>query len=117
MYDLFLFGLLVTVGHLAVTYASTEIWRLEYKTYLALNVAVGLLVGIVSKVAAVAWKDRIDQIFKQELADREILIDLLLFIVTIVVGGLISSALVYRRYGLAGWAGAYVTNMVVSGLV
>jgi len=117
MYDLFLVGLALSIQHVAVAYAAIEIWKLDYRTYIMVTTGLGVVLGLILKVVIEGWKDRIEQVMRQEVADRELFPDLLLFLVTLIAGGLASAYLVYRRFGVMGWLGGFAANMVASWIV
>lgn len=117
MYDLFLVALALSVQHFAVAYAAIEIWKLDYRTYLMATTGFGIVMGLILKVFITGWKDRIGQVMREEVADKELLPDLLLFVVTLLAGGLASSYLVYRRFGVMGWLGGFAANMFASWIV
>ena len=117
MYDLFLAGLLLGGSHLAVAYGAAEVWKLDYKMYLAVTVGVGLATALVLKVLAVGWKGRIAAVIEEEMRAGELPIDVLLFFGALIVSGLLSSVIVYRRYGITGWLGAVGANWLASVVV
>lgn len=117
MYDLFLVGLLLGGSHLAVAYGAAEVWKLDYKTYLAVTVGVGLAMAFVLKMVAAGWKNSISAVMKEEYREGELPLDVLLFFGTLIVSGILSAVIVSRRYGLAGWAGAVGVNWLASWLV
>ena len=117
MYDLFLVGLVLAIQHIAVSYAAIEIWKLEYKAYLAVTVGVGLAVAAVLRASSVLWKDRIDEVMRGEWAEGELPLDVLLFFATMIGGAWVTATLVWRRYGVAGWAGAVAANYAASWIV
>jgi hypothetical protein len=113
MYDLFLVGLLLAGQHVAITYAAIEIWRLDYRTYLMMTMGISLAVALLIKVFVVGWKDRIEQVMRGELEDRELFPDLGLFLLTLVASSVVTAYLVYKRYGIAGWLGATALNYAI----
>jgi hypothetical protein len=117
MYDLFLAGLMLSVSHVAVAYGAAEVWKLDYKSYLAVTVGVGLAMAFVLKVVVAGWRSRIGAVISQEYREGELPLDVLLFFGTLFVGGAASAFIVYRRYGLTGWAGAVAANWAASWLV
>jgi hypothetical protein len=117
MYDLMVVALLFVVPHLAMTYVMVEVLRLEYQVYLAASVAIGLVMALIIKAMAFVWKEKIGAAVRAEEQDHTLLPDVLLFFGIMIVGGLLNSLLVYRRFGAAGWAGALVANWLASWLV
>lgn len=117
MYDLFLVGMILAIQHIAVSYAAIEIWKLEYQAYIGVTVFVGVVVAILLKAMALAWKDRLRQVLREESAQGELALDALLFFATILGGAWITATLVYRRYGIAGWAGAVAANYIASWII
>ena len=117
MYDLFLVALALSVQHFAVAYAAIEIWKLDYRTYIMVTTGFGVVMGLILKVLLEGWKDRIVQAMRGEIEDRELLPDVLLFLVTMIAGGMASAFLVYRRFGIGGWMGAFAANTAASWIV
>jgi hypothetical protein len=117
MYDLFLVGLALSIQHVAVAYAAIEIWKLDYRTYIMATTGFGIVMGLILKGVMTGWKDRIGQAMREEVADRELFPDLLLFVVSLLAGGMASSYLVYRRFGVMGWLGGFAANMFASWIV
>jgi hypothetical protein len=117
MYDAFVAALLLAGSHVAVSYGAAEVWKVDYKTYLTLTVGFGLVVGLILKGVAAGWKSRLAATFKQEERQGELLVDVLLFFLTMIVGGVASAVIVYRRYGAVGWAGSLAANYLASWLV
>ena len=117
MYDLFLVGLLLGGSHLAVAYGAAEVWKLDYKTYLAVTVGVGLATAFLLKLMIAGWKDRIAAVMKEEYREGALPIEVLLFFGTLLVSGALSAYVVYRRFGLTGWAGAVGANWLASWLI
>jgi hypothetical protein len=117
MYDLFLFAVVMSVVHVSVAYAAIEIWKLDYSKYLAVSAAFGVAVALVMRVILVGWKDRLKRVMEAEYADNELLRDAVLFFVTLLAGAWITAYLVYRRYGIAGWAGAMAVNYAINWIV
>jgi hypothetical protein len=117
MYDLFLVALLFCAQHIAIAYAAIEIWKLDYQKYLMVTTGISLVLAIILKVLMAGWKDRIDQALKGEWEDRELLVDVILFFLTMMAGGAVSAYLVYRRFGITGWAGALAVNYAASWIV
>ena len=117
MYDLFWVGLLFCIEHIAVAYAAIEIWQLDYRTYLLVTSGVSVVLALIFKAMSVAWKDRIAQAVRGEWDDRELLPDVLLFLLTMSVGAAVTGYLVYRRYGVGGWLGATAVNYAVGWIV
>jgi hypothetical protein len=117
MYDAFVAALLLAGSHVAVSYAAADVWKVDYKTYLTLTVGFGLVVGLLLKGVAAGWKNRLAATFKQEERQGELGIDVLLFFLTMIAGGVASAYIVLRRYGAAGWAGSLAANYLASWLV
>jgi hypothetical protein len=117
MYDLFLAGILLSAAHLAVAYVTIEVLRLEYKMYLAASVTIGLIMAWLLKAMMFVWKEKVTAVIAEENREHVLLPDVLLFFGALVVGGLASSLIVYRRFGAAGWAGGLAANWMASWLV
>lgn len=117
MYDAFVAALLLAGSHVAVSYGAAEVWKVDYKTYLAVTVGFGLVIGLLLKGVAVGWKNRLVAAFKEEERQGELIPDVLLFVLTLMVGGVASAYIVWRRYGAVGWAGAVAANYLASWIV
>lgn len=117
MYDAFVAGLLLAGTHIGVAYGAAEVWKLDYKTYLAVTVGFGLAAGLILKVLGSVWKQRMVSVFVEEKQEGTLLPDILLFFLTLVVGGVASSYIVVRRYGAVGWAGSLAANYLASWLI
>jgi hypothetical protein len=117
MYDAFTAALLLAGTHLAISYGAAEVWKVDYKTYLAITVGFGLIAGLILKVMAAGWKNRLVAAFMAEEKDGTLLPDVLLFVVTILLGGAASAYITVRRYGAVGWAGSLAANYMASWLI
>ncbi len=117
MYDLTLSALLIGVTNIGIAYGATEVWKLDYKSYIAFKVAAAFVIALVIKALAFAWKDRLAQSFKEEYQHGELLQDVILFLIIILVTAAITFYLVYRRYGVVGWLGAVAANVAVNWIV
>lgn len=117
MYDAFVAALLLAGTHLAVSYGAADIWKVDYKTYLAITVGFGVVMGLLLKVVATGWKERLVSAFKEEERQGELGVDVLLFFLTMILGGAASAFIVWRRYGAAGWAGSLAANYLASWIV
>jgi len=117
MYDLFTAGLLLAGGHVAVAYGAAEVWKVDYKTYLAVTVGVGLLMGLLLRILASSWKNRMTSIFDEEYHEGTFFPDVLLFLVTLILSAIASAYITVRRYGAVGWAGSLAANYMASWLI
>lgn len=117
MYDLFLAGLLLSIVHVGISFVAIHILKTDYKTYLALTVGSGLLLAFLLKLAASTWKSRINTVLSEEWHLGELPIDIVLFFVTLLLGGAASAILVYRRFGITGWVGAVAANSLASWII
>lgn len=117
MYDLFLAGLLLSVVHVGISFVAIHILKTDYKTYLTLTVGAGLILALLLKVVFASWKSRIKIALSEEWHEGELPIDVLLFFITLLIGGAASTVLVYRRFGITGWAGAVAANSIASWII
>ena len=117
MFDLLLGALLISGSHVAVAYGAAEVWKLEYKMYLAATIGVSLVVALLLKVTTSQWKNSLKSVISQEYREGELPIDVILALLVLVAGSIVSAYIVYRRYGILGWAGAFVSQMGVSWIV
>jgi hypothetical protein len=117
MYDAFTAALILAGSHVAVSYAAADVWKVDYKTYLAVTVGFGLVAGLLLKVVAAGWKNRLVAAFNEEERQGDLIPDVLLFVLTLMVGGVASAYIVWRRYGAAGWAGAVAANYLASWVI
>ena len=117
MYDLFLLVLSLAIVHISVAYAAIEIFKLDYTRYLMVSAVSSVMIALVSKVIFVGWKDRVTAALNGEWNDGELLPDVGLMLLTIAVSGFTTAYLVYRRYGISGWAGAMAVNYATTWLV
>lgn len=117
MYEAFTAVLLMAVSHIAISYSAAEVFKLDYPKYLAVTTGIGLVLGLILKVALVGWRERLLSVFLEEERQGELLVDVLLAVLTLLVGGAISMYIVWRRYGVAGWAGSLAANYIASWVV
>ncbi len=117
MYDLFLLALSLGILHISVAYAAIEVFKLDYTRYLMVSAASSVIIALIAKVVFFGWKDRFLTALKGEMADGEIVFDVGLMFLMFAVSGFSTAYLVYRRYGITGWAGAMVVNYATTWLV
>jgi hypothetical protein len=117
MYELFLAALLISGVNVGIAYGAIEIWKLDYASYIAAKVAIGFVLAMILKVFLFTWKDRLMEGIKQEYEDKELFLDVILFLIVLIAGGLTTLYLVYRRYGVVGWLGSLAANYAVNVVV
>ncbi len=117
MYDLFLFALSLAILHISVAYAANEVFKLDYTRYLMVSAVSSVIMALIAKIVFFGWKDRVITGLKSEVADGEIVFDVGLMFLVFAVSGFTTAYLVYRRYGITGWAGAMVVNYATTWLV
>jgi hypothetical protein len=117
MYELAGVGVLFASAHVATVYLGTDVLQLEYAQLLALNVGITVIVSLLLRLITPSWKPKIEAVMKQEEQQGTAFTDLLLMILIFIVGGVVSAALLYRRYGPVGWLGIVGSSALVNWLV
>ena len=117
MYDITFAMLAFVLFHLATIYICGVMLRLDYKIFLAVTTAVSVVVSLVLRAGAVAWKQKARSFVQEEGREGTLWADLLAGIGIVLLGGVVSAAMIYKLYGVGGWLGVTATNMVVGYII
>lgn len=117
MYDIATAALAFVVFHNVMVYVCAYVLNLPYAQFVAALTGTGLVVGLLLKVAAIAWRSKLEAAMAAESRDRELVSDTLMALLVMIVGGLVSSTMLYKKYGLGGWLGLFGANLIANALI
>lgn len=117
MYDITVAALAFIVFHNLMVYICAYQLNLPYAQFVAALTGTGLVVGLALKVAAIAWHSRLSAAIETESRDHELGKDVLYALVIMIAGGLVSSTMLYKKYGLGGWLGLFGANLIANALI
>ena len=117
MYDITTAALAFVVFHNVTVYVCAYVLNLPYAQFVAALTGTGLVVGLLLKIAAIAWRSKLDAAMAAESRSRELGEDVLMALVIMMAGGLVSSTMLYKKYGLGGWLGLFGANLVANALI
>jgi hypothetical protein len=115
--DLYRIALLFAVSHLLWVYLFAYVMRLEYTAFLAANVVSTAVIALLGKAMLPYWQRRFETAMKQDQREGDAGLDFLLFIGIMIVGAIISSVMIFNRYGAIGTAGAIGSTFVTQWLI
>lgn len=117
MYDITIALATYVIFHLATIYVCGVMLRLDYKIFLAATTAVSVVVTLLLRASEVAWKRKVQSFVQEEDREGTLWPDLLGGLAILILGGVISAAMIYKLYGVGGWLGITATNMFVSYII
>lgn len=115
--DLYKIALLFALSHLLWVYLFAYMLRLDYTAFVVANVVSTALIALLGKAMLPYWKRRFETAMKQDQRDGDAGLDFLLFIGILIVGAVISSVMVSRRYGAVGAVGAIASTFATQWLI
>jgi hypothetical protein len=116
MYDITVAVLAFVLFHNAIVYVCAYHLNLSYAQFVAAVTGTGLVVAALLKIAAVAWRSKLDAALSAESRDHELGKDVLYASLVMLVGGFVSSTMLYKKYGLGGWLGLFGANLIANAL-
>jgi uncharacterized iron-regulated membrane protein len=115
--DFYLIALFFGVSHLLWVYLFAYVMRLEYTAFLAANVVSTALIALLGKVMMPYWQRRFEVALKADRREGDAGLDFLLFIGVLLVCAIISSVMIFRRYGAVGTIGAIGSTVVTQWII
>lgn len=117
MYDITLAALIFAIPHVALLYYCANVWRVEYKTLIAIIVAATVATAFIAKAVAPLWWDRIKTVIEEESLSNDLTIDSTLGALVILASTIIGNQIIVRRYGYAGWFGVFGVTTLLNALI
>lgn len=114
MYEITIAATVFVVFHTAIVYICGYVLRLPYAQFVAAMIGTGAVVSVLLKVAAISWRPRLQAAMAAESHDGELATDAGAALLVILVGGFVSSTMLYKRYGLSGWLGLFGANLIAN---
>lgn len=110
-------GLFIGLTHLAIIHVLINVLRLPYSQFLVAQFVTTLVSGAVANAIAPAWKARVSAALSAEERAHTIGEDILAMLAVVIITGLISAGMIYRKYGVGGTIGSFAAATVANWLV